>query len=132
MASITIRNLDDDLKQSLRVRAAQNRRSMEDEVRDILRTTLSLENSRQTDLARTIRQRFAEHGHIALSIAPREATREPWTLGSDHTGYECTVGTYEIRSAGLRYPLDCFTAGIEFVYHLHYRGENPLRPGIFA
>ncbi len=81
MASITIRNLDDDLKQSLRVRAAQNRRSMEDEVRDILRTTLSLENSRQTDLARTIRQRFARRGPITLSIAPREATREPPDFG---------------------------------------------------
>ncbi|MDE2751091.1 MAG: hypothetical protein OXI83_00810 [Gemmatimonadota bacterium] len=37
MASITIRNLDDGLKRRLRVRAAENGRSMEEEARDILR-----------------------------------------------------------------------------------------------
>jgi plasmid stability protein len=37
MASITIRNLDEALKRKLRVRAAHRNRSMEDEVRDILR-----------------------------------------------------------------------------------------------
>jgi phosphopantothenoylcysteine decarboxylase/phosphopantothenate--cysteine ligase len=37
MASITIRQLDDDLKKRLRLRAAQHGRSMEDEVRTILR-----------------------------------------------------------------------------------------------
>jgi phosphopantothenoylcysteine decarboxylase/phosphopantothenate--cysteine ligase len=38
MASITIRGLDDDLKQRLRLRAARNGRSMEDEARTILRS----------------------------------------------------------------------------------------------
>jgi len=33
VASITIRNLDDDIKQRLRVRAAQHGRSMEEEAR---------------------------------------------------------------------------------------------------
>jgi phosphopantothenoylcysteine decarboxylase / phosphopantothenate---cysteine ligase len=37
MASITIRGLDDDLKQRLRLRAARHGRSMEDEARTILR-----------------------------------------------------------------------------------------------
>ena len=37
MASITIRNLDDDVKTRLRVRAADNGRSMEEEARLILR-----------------------------------------------------------------------------------------------
>ena len=37
MASMTIRGLDDGLKQSLRLRAARNGRSMEDEARTILR-----------------------------------------------------------------------------------------------
>jgi plasmid stability protein len=40
MASITIRNLDDDLKRRLRVRAAENGRSMEEEAREILRQVL--------------------------------------------------------------------------------------------
>ena len=37
MASITIRNLDDEVKHRLRVRAAWNGRSMEEEARLILR-----------------------------------------------------------------------------------------------
>ena len=37
VASITIRGLDDDLKRRLRLRAARNGRSMEDEARTILR-----------------------------------------------------------------------------------------------
>ena len=37
MASITIRNLDDDVKTRLRVRAAEHHRSMEEEARLILR-----------------------------------------------------------------------------------------------
>ncbi|MFM7341316.1 MAG: FitA-like ribbon-helix-helix domain-containing protein, partial [Betaproteobacteria bacterium] len=35
MASITIRNLDDAIKQGLRVRAAERGHSMEEEARDI-------------------------------------------------------------------------------------------------
>ena len=41
MASITIRQLGDDLKRRLRLRAARNGRSMEDEARTILRAALS-------------------------------------------------------------------------------------------
>jgi len=41
MASITIRQLDEGLKKRLRLRAARNGRSMEDEVRTILRTAAS-------------------------------------------------------------------------------------------
>ena len=44
MASITIRQLDDKLKQRLRLRAARNGRSMEDEVRTILRQAAALES----------------------------------------------------------------------------------------
>ncbi|MGA9199263.1 MAG: bifunctional phosphopantothenoylcysteine decarboxylase/phosphopantothenate synthase, partial [Pseudolabrys sp.] len=37
MASLTVRQLDESLKQQLRLRAASNGRSVEDEVRNILR-----------------------------------------------------------------------------------------------
>jgi phosphopantothenoylcysteine decarboxylase/phosphopantothenate--cysteine ligase len=43
MASITIRQLDDDLKRRLRLRAARNGRSMEDEARTILRNAAGIE-----------------------------------------------------------------------------------------
>lgn len=49
MASITIRNLDDEIKQRLRVRAAKNGRSLEEELRVILQSVafegVSLENA---------------------------------------------------------------------------------------
>ena len=41
MANLTIRNLEDDTKARLRVRAAQNGRSMEEEARVILRMTVA-------------------------------------------------------------------------------------------
>jgi plasmid stability protein len=42
MASLLIRRLDDALKRQLRLRAAQNGRSMEEEVRQILRHALGV------------------------------------------------------------------------------------------
>ena len=36
MASLTIRNLDDDVVERLKARAASNRRSLEAEIRDVL------------------------------------------------------------------------------------------------
>ncbi len=76
MASMTIRNLDDSLKQRLRLRAASHGRSMEDEVRDILKIVLASEERRSTDLARSIRQRITELGGLELELIPREAIRD--------------------------------------------------------
>ena len=42
MASLLIRGIDDKLKRALRVRAAENGRSMEAEMRQILRAALSV------------------------------------------------------------------------------------------
>jgi plasmid stability protein len=77
MASITIRNLDEALKRRLRVRAAQHGRSMEDEVRHILRTTLSEEPSAPGNLYDAIRRRIDPLGGVELEIPPRERMREP-------------------------------------------------------
>lgn len=60
MTSITIRNLDDGLKASLRLRAARHGVSMEQEVRNILQNTLA-EQPKATgglDFALRIHQRF--------------------------------------------------------------------------
>ena len=43
MATMTIRNLDDELKARLRIRAAQHGKSMEEEARSILRDALKSE-----------------------------------------------------------------------------------------
>ena len=42
MASLLVRGLDDKLKRQLRIRAAENGRSMEEEARRILRTALDV------------------------------------------------------------------------------------------
>ncbi len=47
MSALLIRRLDDDLKRQLRLRAAENGRSMEEEVRQILRHALSVPAPRE-------------------------------------------------------------------------------------
>jgi plasmid stability protein len=76
MAALTIRNIEEPLKARLRVRAAHHGRSMEEEMRHILRAALTDEPV-QTDLAETIRRRFAPSGGIDLPLPDRELTREP-------------------------------------------------------
>jgi plasmid stability protein len=76
MASITIRNLDDDIKQRLRVRAAEHGRSMEEEARDILRR-VTAEGARPRKLAASIRARIAPGYGVDLDIPVRGPMRDP-------------------------------------------------------
>ncbi len=77
MATLTIRNLDAALKERLRVRAAQHGHSMEAEVRDILRDTLTESQLSGGDLYQRIRDRFAPLGGVDLDLPPRELAGEP-------------------------------------------------------
>lgn len=77
MATLTIRDLDDALKQSLRIRAAHRNRSMEEEARQILRAALLDNPTSESDLAQRIRARFAALGDVALPVAEREPVRLP-------------------------------------------------------
>lgn len=79
MATMTIRNLDDDVKVRLRVRAAQHGRSMEEEARSILRSALSTPQDTSTGAAlfRAIRSRVERFGGIELELPKREPMREP-------------------------------------------------------
>ncbi len=79
MASITIRNLDDNVKTRLRVRAAENHRSMEEEARLILRDAVGRKPSSQ-NLAAAIRARVAPLGGVDLELPPREPGRAPPTF----------------------------------------------------
>ena len=74
MASITIRNLDDDIKRRLRIQAVEHGHSMEEEAREILRSALT-EPAPPTNLARAIRARFAPFGGVELDIPSRELER---------------------------------------------------------
>jgi len=80
MVSITIRNLEDDLKRRLRIRAAEHGRSMEEEAREILRHVVS-EPATPRNLAASIRARMAPLGGVELDLPAREAMHEPPRLG---------------------------------------------------
>jgi plasmid stability protein len=80
MASITIRQLGEETKRRLRVRAAQHGRSMEDEAREILRGVLAAEPAHGEDLAAAVHARLAPSGGVDLDLPPREAAREPPSL----------------------------------------------------
>jgi antitoxin FitA len=80
MPTLTIRDLDESLKRSLRLRAASRNRSMEEEARQILRAALQHEPPQGLDLAARIRARVAVFGGVDLPIAPREPVRPPPTF----------------------------------------------------
>jgi plasmid stability protein len=63
MTTLTIRNVDSELKQELRVRAARHGRSMEAELRHILKDALGSDKRRaEPNLAEAIRRRFMPLG----------------------------------------------------------------------
>ena len=76
MANITIRNLDDDVKTRLRVRAAEHHRSMEEEVRIILRDVVRRGRGAR-NLAEIARSHFGPDNGVDLELPPRGPMREP-------------------------------------------------------
>jgi plasmid stability protein len=89
MASITIRNLDDDLKKRLRLRAAEHGRSMEGEARDILQSSLRPQAHSSAELYAAIRADVAPLGGVKLEPLLRQPVRDP----PDFSGPE--FGTYD-------------------------------------
>lgn len=79
MATMTIRNLDDDLKTLLRLRAARRGHSMEEEARSILRAALAgrVEDDSGAALYAAIRARVEPLGGVELKLPPREPQRDP-------------------------------------------------------
>ncbi len=77
MATLNVRNLDETVKDRLRVRAAVNGRSMEAEAREILRSSLAVEHQSRTGLGTRIHRRFTGLGD-GLDVQPRaEPPRAP-------------------------------------------------------
>jgi plasmid stability protein len=77
MASITIRQLEENTKRKLRIRAARHGRSMEQEAREILKSALSQAEEPPKDLGKAIRDIFAPLGGVELQIPPRGPIRDP-------------------------------------------------------
>lgn len=73
VAAVSIRDLDDDVRERLRVRAARRGRSMEAEMRAILTDAVS-EPSSSEGLFTALLDRFAELGGVELTL-PARSTR---------------------------------------------------------
>jgi len=76
MASITIRRLPESTKRRLRVRAARNGRSMEQEARELLQMALTQPDPQPENLGEAIRELFAPFGGVDLKIPKREPIPE--------------------------------------------------------
>jgi plasmid stability protein len=74
MAALSIRDLDDSVKEGLRLRAARHGRSMEAEVRLILTAAATEEEGPRTDLFSALNERFAQLGGVDLDV-PARTTR---------------------------------------------------------
>jgi antitoxin FitA len=82
MATLTIRNVDPEVRQRLRMRAAQHGRSMEAELRRIITDAVGLAAEASADesglsLAEAIRRRFASFGDVELEPHPPTPVRSP-------------------------------------------------------
>ena len=62
MAQLVVRNLEEDVKALLQHRASRHGRSMEEEVRDILRNAVRTECGANAPLGSRLRARFADIG----------------------------------------------------------------------
>ena len=83
MASITVRNLDDNVKHKLRIRAAEHGCSMEAEVREILAEAVAAEPKPRKGLGTRIHDRFKAIGGVDLELPERGPMREPPQYKSD-------------------------------------------------
>ena len=75
MVSITVNGLDENLERRLRLRAAEKGVSVEQVARDILRTALCEDTPETTDLASSIRDRFAPFGGVELELPDHDPIR---------------------------------------------------------
>ncbi|MDD3149124.1 MAG: plasmid stabilization protein [Candidatus Riflebacteria bacterium] len=74
MGSITIRNIDDDLKTLLRLSAAEKNISMEEEIRQILKAFVNQKKCRE-GIGSRIARRFALTGGCELKPVKRSHPR---------------------------------------------------------
>lgn len=81
VAAISVRNLEDGVKERLRVRAARHGRSMESEVRAILVEAVREPNDAD-GLLHAMLDRFGEIGGVALELPPRATPARAANLSS--------------------------------------------------
>ncbi len=72
MGALSIRNLDDSVKEKLRIRAASHGKSMEAEIRSILNDAVNAPQA-STNLGLALVERFGALGGIELDLPVRKA-----------------------------------------------------------
>ena len=74
-----MRNLEEATKRKLKIRAAENGRSMEQEAREILKSELDRPRKPRTgaELVKRIRAIWEPLGGLDLELPPREPMRDP-------------------------------------------------------
>ncbi len=80
MTSLTIRRLDPNVKERLRVRAAHRGHSMEEEVRRILEHAVSNAEAAPRNAYDAIRRHFEGLGGVELELPRRRPGRPPPTF----------------------------------------------------
>lgn len=80
MANLTIRRIDPAVKERLRVRAARQGHSMEEEARRILSEACSDEPPPPGNAYEAIRRHFEPVGGVELELPPRDPWRAPPTF----------------------------------------------------
>lgn len=81
MAALSIRDLDDEVKHRLHIRAARHGRSMEAEVRAILEEAVR-EPEPLGDLFSTLMERFSDLGGVELELPARSTPARAADLAS--------------------------------------------------
>lgn len=81
MATITVRNLNEETKKKIRLLAARHGHSMEEEVRRILDRTVNQDED--TGLGTFISEQFKEIGGVELEIHPRSPVRAAPSLSDE-------------------------------------------------
>ena len=76
MAALTIRNLDETVKSRLRIAAARDGVSMEEQARRILRKSLAGPDARQGGLGSAMHELFADVG-LELDLPARTDVAQP-------------------------------------------------------
>jgi antitoxin FitA len=80
VTTITIRNVDENVKRQIKMIAASNGRSMEAELREILKQ-VATGNLPPKNIGQSIRRRFAKIGGVDLDLPKRSPMRKLPDIG---------------------------------------------------
>ncbi len=123
MASLTVRQLDEALKQQLRLRAARNGRSVEDEVRTILRSAAS--EGAGAPIAGPVPPAQSANGPAAQPAAEATTRRILLIIGGGIAAYKSLDLIRRLRERGLGVRVVMTAAAQKFITPLV--GRRDLR-----